>query len=143
MLAMAAANAVGVVLFATLYALAGARYLGQLGFLICLLVLFALVTALWVRVEARHRALEPVSRLGRVAVGLAIVILATPAVVLMPLFWLDTVVPEEAGVNAVLAPVMALVLISLFLVVVVNMIGGFIALGRGLLSSRARRASIR
>ena len=52
MLALAAANAVGVVLFGTLYAFAGARVLPQVAFAACLLVLFVLMTVVWVRTEA-------------------------------------------------------------------------------------------
>ena len=44
-LTLAAANGVGVVLFGVLYAVAGARWLPQSAFLICLVTLFALVTA--------------------------------------------------------------------------------------------------
>ena len=58
MLALAGANAVGVVLFGTLYAVAAVRALPQLAFLGGLVVLFALMTALWIRTEARHRGLD-------------------------------------------------------------------------------------
>jgi hypothetical protein len=138
---MAGTNAVGVVLFATLYAVAGARHLAHAAFLLCLLLLFGLVTALWVRMEARHRALEPLRRFGRVAGGLVIVIICTPALLLMPVFWLDTQLPAEAGLNALLAPIMALVLISLTLVVLVNLTGGIITVARALLGSRGTGAA--
>ena len=58
-----------------------------------------------------------VRRLGRVVIGLAAVVLATPLAVLMPLFWLDTQLPAEAGLHRLLAPIMTLVLIALVLVV--------------------------
>ena len=108
MLALAAADAVAVVLFGTLYAVAGARVLPQLAFVACLGVLFVLMTALWVRTEARHRRLTPVRRLGRVVIGLLIVFVATPVIVLGPLFWLAEQLPVEAGLHAAQGGVMAL-----------------------------------
>ena len=129
MFALAATNAVSVLLFGTLYAVAGAGRLSHGAFLACLGVLFALVTALWVRVEGRHRAFEPLRRLGRVAAGLMAIVLGTPMLVLMPLFWLDTQLPPEAGLNRLLAPIMTLVLISLVLVVLVNAAGAAVAAG--------------
>lgn len=136
MLALAAANGVGVVLFGTLYVLAGSRRLSQAAFLTCLVGLFALVTALWVRTEARDRALHPLRRLGRAAVGLITVVVATPALVLMPLFWLETVLPPEAGAGAMLAPAMTIVLIALALVVLTNVTGSVVIAGRVALARR-------
>jgi Flp pilus assembly protein TadB len=127
--ALAATNAVSVLLFGTLYAVAGAGRLSQGAFLACLGVLFALATALWVRVESRHRAFEPLRRLRRVAAGLVAIVIGTPMLVLMPLFWLDTKLPPEAGLNRLLAPIMTLVLISLVLVVLVNVAGAGVATG--------------
>ena len=127
MLALAATNTVGLLLFATLYITAGARYLPQPAFLACLAVLFVMVTALWVRVEARHRGVDPLRRLGRVTGGLAIVLIAAPALLLMPVFWLDSVVPAEAGLRPVLAPLMSVMLISLALILAVNVMGALAA----------------
>jgi hypothetical protein len=137
--ALTATNAVGALLFGTLYAVAGAGRLSQGGFLVCLAVLFALVTALWTRVEGRHRTLEPLRRLGRVTGGLVAVIIGAPMLVLMPLFWLDTQLPAEAGLNQLLAPIMTLVLISLVLVVLVNVVGAAVAMGAAV-ASRSRAA---
>lgn len=139
MIALAVTNAVGVVLFGVLYAAAGAGRLSQAGFLACLGVLFALVTGLWVRAEARHRTLEPLRRLGRVVIGLAAVVIGTPALVLMPLFWLDTQLPAEAGLNRLLAPIMTLVLIALVLVVLVNVVGAVVVTGAAV-AARSRAA---
>jgi hypothetical protein len=139
MLALTAANLVGVVLFAMVYAVSGAGYLSQAAFLACLVVLFALVTALWVRTEARHRALHPLQRLGRVAFGLVAVAIATPGLALMPLFWLESRLPPEAGLQRVLAPTMAVLLITLVLVTLVNVIGGAVAVGRTLTGRRRLR----
>ena len=97
MLVLAGANAVGVVLFGALYVTAGLDLLSQAAFLGCLAALLALVTALWVRTEARHEALGFTRRFGRAAFGLAVVVLVTPPLVLMPVFWLDSILPPEAG----------------------------------------------
>jgi hypothetical protein len=134
MVALAATNVVGVVLFGTVYALAGARRLSQTAFVTCLVLVFGLVTALWIRSEARHRTLPPLGRLGRAVVGLLAVILIAPAAVLMPLFWLEDILPPELGLASVLGPVMALVLISLALVALTNIIGALIIAGRAALS---------
>ena len=135
-LALAAANMVGVVLFAALYATAGAHLMSQASFLGGLLVVFALVTVLWVRVEARHRALEPLRRLGRAAAGLVVVVLGVPTLVLMPAFWLDSRLPPEAGFTRYLAPLMTLVLIALVLLVLVNVVGGLVVAGRRVAAGR-------
>jgi hypothetical protein len=138
MLVLAGANVVGVVLFVTLYAAAAAHYVPQPAFLVCLPLLFLLVTVLWVRTEARHRALDPLRRIGRIAGGLAIVAIVTPVVVLLPLFWLETVAPADAGVTRVLAPAMTLLLIALALTVLVNAVGGVIVAGRGAVAAMQR-----
>ena len=136
MLALTATNGVGVILFGTLYALAGARRLSQAAFVTCLVVIFALVTALWVRAEARHRTLHPARRVGRATLGLVGVIVVTPAAVLMPLFWLERVLPPEVDAGAVLAPVMTVVLISLILVVLTNVTGSAVIAVRAVLRAR-------
>jgi hypothetical protein len=139
-LALAAVDAVGVVLFGTLYAMAGIREMGSGLFLTCLAVLFALVTALWVRAEWRHRELDVLRRIGRVTLGLAVVVLAAPPLVLMPLFWLDSQLPPEAGLRSVLAPAMAILLIALVLVALVNVVGSVLVAAWALLSGRRRAA---
>jgi hypothetical protein len=140
MLALAATNAVGVVLFGTLYAMAGARVLSQFAFLACLLVLFTLMTGLWVRTEARHRGLAVVRRFARIVFGLLVVVAVTPALVLAPLFWLDEQLPPEIGLHAARGGVMALVLVTLILVVLMNLAGALLAAGR---AAFARRPSPR
>ena len=137
MLAMAATDAVGAVLFGTLYGVAGAGWMSQAAFLACFAVLFALVTTLWVRAEARHRNLPLVRRVGRVVAGLALVLVAVPSLVLMPVFWLDTQLPPEAGLRGLRAPFMALLLIALVLVVLVNVVGSVLVAGRAILGGRA------
>jgi hypothetical protein len=137
-LALGATNAVGAVLFGAVYATAGAQMMSQGAFVACLLVIFTLVTALWVRVEARHRELGFVRRFGRVAAGLVIVLLTITTLVLMPAFWLDTQLPPDAGFGRYLAPIMTLVLIALALVVVVNVVGALVAVARAVLGRTVR-----
>lgn len=139
MLVLAAADVVGVVLFGTLYVLAGTRRLSQIAFTSCLVVLFALVTALWIRTEARHRGLHPARRFARAVVALAAVVVVTPAAVLMPVFWLEQVLPPEAGAGAMPAPIMTIVLVSLVLVVLTNLFGAAVIGGRAVLRSRGER----
>ena len=138
MLALGVTNVVGAVLFGTLYATAGASLMPQAAFLACLAVIFVLVTALWIRVEGRHRDLGFVRRFGRVTAGLVLVFLIVPGLVLMPAFWLDTQLPTDAGFNRFLGPIMTLVLIALGLVLVVNVVGAVIALGRATLRRPGR-----
>ena len=135
-LALAATNAVGAVLFAALYATAGARLMPQAAFLACLGIIFVLVTFLWVRTEARHRDLGLVRRIGRVSIGLVIVLFGLPVVVLLPVFWLDTHLSPDLEFTRYLAPIMTLVLISLALVVVVNVVGALVAVARAFRGNR-------
>ena len=68
MVALAMTNAVGIVLFGILYAVAGAGWLPQSAFLACLVILFGLVTALWIGVEERQgHGRGAVARLGKEA----------------------------------------------------------------------------
>lgn len=142
MLALAAANFVGVVLFAAVYAAGGARWLSQTAFVACLLVLFVFVTVLWVRTEGRHRRLDPVRRLGRAAVGLVAIVISVPMLTLLPLAKLEAVLPPEAGLDRVTSPVMALLLVSLALVVLVNVAGAAVIAGRAVAGRAARRSPI-
>jgi hypothetical protein len=141
MLALAGANAVGVVLFGALYVTAGLDMLPQAVFLGCLGALVALVTTLWIRTEARHRALGFTRRLGRAAFGLVVVVLATPVLALMPVFWLDSILPPEAGAAWLPGRVMVVVFIALALVTLTNVVGGVVIAAGALLSRRARAAS--
>lgn len=136
MVALAAANLVGVVLFATLYAVAGARLLPQLTFIACLAVLFLLMTTVWVRTEARHQGLQARRRAARIVLGLLVVLLITPMVFLAPLFWLAEQLPPDAGLHAARGGIMALVLIALILVVLMNVTGSLVAAGRAVLARR-------
>lgn len=138
MLALFFTNAVGVALFGTLYAVAGARVMPHLAFLACLAILFAGVTTLWVRTEARHRGLEPLARLGRAAFGLVAVVVAAPVAVLTPMFWLESRLPAEAGIAEYQGPVMVLVLIAIALVALSNLVGAVVIAGQSLATRRAR-----
>jgi hypothetical protein len=139
-LALAAANAVGAVLFGALYAVAGAGLVPQVGFLVGLVVLFVLMTSMWVRTEARHRELDIVRRLGRVVAGLGFVVVVVPMVVLGPLFWLDEQLPIEAGLHAARGGIMALVLITLILVGLVNLMGALVVIARAMVGRRVAGA---
>jgi hypothetical protein len=65
-----------------------------------------------------------------------------PIVVLMPLFWLDSQLPPDAGLNPLLAPVMTIVLISLALIALVNVVGGIVAVVRAALAHARRGAAV-
>ena len=141
MLVLAGANGVGVVLFGALYVTAGLDLLSQPAFLGCLAALMVLVTALWVRTEARHEALGFTRRLGRAAFGLAVVVLVTPALVLMPVFWLDSILPPEAGAAWLPGRVMVVVFIALGLVALTNVVGTVVIVAGALRRRYARGAT--
>ena len=65
-----------------------------------------------------------------------IVVFATPAIVLAPLFWLAEQLPPEVGLHNARGGVMALVLIALILVFLVNITGTLVAAGKGVLARR-------
>ena len=138
MLGLAAVNVLGVVAFAGLYA-AGARAPDRPAVLIGgLLLVFAGVTALWVRVERQPRGLDPLRRLGRAVMGLVAVVIGLPVVVLGPMFWAESKLPLEAVPALHLGPVMALLLVSLTLVAGVNAVGAVVAVALAL--GQRRRA---
>ena len=139
MLALAAANVVGAVLFGALYVVGGADLMSQPVFLACLLVVFVVVSTMWVRTEGRHQGLNPLRRGGRAAGGLALAIVAIPVLVLMPLFWLDTQLPPEAGLRRLLAPIMTVTLLSLVLTALTNIIGAAVVVARTVVGVRAAR----
>lgn len=138
MLVLAGANVVSVVLLGTLCLLWLTGRVAAPAFVPCLVVIFVLATALWVRTERRHRTLEPLRRVGRIAIGLVVVLAATPMVVLTPLFWLEQQLPAEADFTSALSPVMAAVFLALVFAILVNAAGGVVIGARALV--RARRA---
>ena len=131
MLALAAVNVLGTVVFAGLYAASAAAEVSSTAFLGGLLLVFAGTTTIWIRVERRSFALDPFRRVGRGAIGLLMVVIGLPAVVLMPLFWLESQLPLEAVPALHLAPVMALLLVALALTVAVNAVGAVVAVALG------------
>lgn len=131
MLALAAVNVLGAVVFAGLYAVAGRWPVSPVAMAIGLSLVFAGMTALWVNVEQRSRALDPWRRIGRVAIGVVAVVIGLPVTVLMPLFWLESQLPPEAVPLLNLGPVMALLLVAVVLVVAVNGAGGIVTLVLG------------
>lgn len=129
MLALGALNAMSFAVFSLIYAAAAKRLLTQGAFLASLAVFFVGLTVLWVRTErSRGPARDVLSRAGRIAAGLLIAAIAVPGMVLMPLFFINEHVPPEAGVSAILGPVMFVLLASLALVALVN-VAGVLALG--------------
>jgi hypothetical protein len=130
-LGLAATNVLAAVLFGGLYAAAGARYLSQPAFLAGLVILFALLTRLWVLVEGgRERRRDAFSRIGRVALALVVTLLAVPIAVLLPLFSLERLLPPgEAAAVLPIAAAMAVVLIALVLAVAVNVAGVLVIAG--------------
>src|SRR5262245_21192505 len=111
--------------------------MSQAAFLACLTVLFALVTALWLRIEGCHRNLRPAGRFGRVVAGLVAVVIAVPIAVLAPVFWLDAQLPVEAGLHTRRGAVMVVVLIALALTLLVNVAGG-VVIGARFVLARGR-----
>ena len=136
MLALAGMNALAAVAFASLYAAAGAHILSQAAFLTGLVVSFVATTALWVRVErSRPGPRDPLSRLGRIAVGLLIAAIAVPGLALMPLFALQQELPAESGLGQVIPGIMVVLLASLVLAALVN-VAGFVFMAGSALAGR-------
>jgi hypothetical protein len=141
MLALAAINAFGLALFAGWYVAGGLRWLSHGAFLAGVVVLFGVVTALWVRVEGRHAGPRGVlERIGRAAVALLLVVVLGPIAVLMPLFALDAQLPAEAEMGHVISRTMVLLLMSIALVVVSNVVGAFAQAVRTLRARIVRRS---
>ncbi len=131
MLALAAVNVLGAVVFAGVYAVGSAARVAPALFLAGVLLVFAGLTAIWVRVEQWSRALEPFTRVGRGAIALLAVVIGLPVVVLMPLFYLESYLPLEAVPALHLGPIMALLLVSLAMIVAVNAAGAVVAVALG------------
>ena len=123
MLVLAAIDALGAALFAIAHAAGAQGVLSPWALLAALLVCFVGVTALWMRVEGTPAKRGALSRLGRMAVGFLLVLIGFPGLVLMPLFALQQQLPSTAGIEAVIAPVMVILLKALVLVALVNAVG--------------------
>ena len=134
MLRLAGINTVAVLLFAGAYGATATGLLFQGAFLATLVVLFVALTALWIRIEGSGTGnRDPMSRLGRIAVGFLVVAIAGPGLTLMPLFALQDQLPREAGVGEVIPGVMVILLASLALGALVNVAGVSITVGQALL----------
>lgn len=134
MLRLAGINTVAVLLFAGAYGATATGLLFQGAFLAALVVLFVALTALWIRIEGSGTGnRDPMSRLGRIAVGFLVVAIAVPGLTLMPLFALQDQLPREAGVGEVIPGVMVILLASLALGALVNVAGVAITVGQVLL----------
>lgn len=141
MLQLTGINLIGAVVFFSLYSAAGGRRLSQGAFLASLVVFFGALTALWLRVEgSRTAGRDAVSRVGRAAASLAVVVLGLPMLVLTPLFALQETLPSDAGFHDVTRPVMVLLLISLAFVAAVNVAGASVLAGSALWAHLTRRS---
>ena len=141
MLQLAGINLIGAIVFFSIYSAAGGRRLSHGAFLASLVVFFGALTALWLRVEgSRAAGRDAVSRIGRAAAALVVVVLGLPMLVLTPLFALQEALPSEAGFQDVTRPVMVLLLISLALVVAVNVAGVSVRAGSALWAHLTRRS---
>jgi hypothetical protein len=135
-----ATNALGALAFGALYAAAGARVLSQWAFLAGLVLVFTLMTRLWVHVErGQARGRDAFSRIGRAALGLVAVVFGVPVIVLLPLFSLEALLPPGEAVTVLpIAAIMALVLIALVLVAAVN-VAGLLVIAGSTVATRLRR----
>ena len=124
MLILAAIDALGAALFALAHAAGAQGALSPWAVLAALVVCFVAVTALWMRAEgAPSKRGGVLSRFGRMAAGFVLVLIGFPGLVLMPLFALQQQLPSSAGIEAVIAPAMVILLKALALVALVNMVG--------------------
>lgn len=131
---LAGANAVSVVLLGTLCFVRLSGRIGGPAFVGCLVVLFVLATALWVRSERRNRGREPLRRISGGVGGLLIAAVLAPMVVLTPMFWLHAQLPPEAGFDHTIGLVMAAMLVALVLAVLVNAVGAVVVMVRAFLA---------
>jgi hypothetical protein len=123
-LALIGINALGATLFAIAHAAGAKRVLSPWALPAALVFCFVAVTALWMRVEgAPGKQRGALSRLGRMAASFVLVAIGFPGVVLMPLFALQQQLPSTAGIEAVIAPAMVILLKALVLVALVNVVG--------------------
>jgi hypothetical protein len=137
-LPLAGVNAAGMVVFAAVYGAAAFRSLSHLAFVAALLLAFAGAVVLWVRVERAGVGSGALARLGRIVGGFVVALLAVPSLVLMPLFFLQSQLPPEAGLDHLISRVMVLLVIALGLTALVNVVGA-LAMGGALLARREPR----
>lgn len=124
MLALIGVDALGGALFAGAHAAGAQGMLLPNALLAVLLAGFVAETALWMRVEAAPgKQGGLLGRLGRMAAAFVVVAIALPGLVLMPLFALQQQLPSTAGIEAVIAPAMVILLKALTLVALVNVAG--------------------
>lgn len=131
MLALAAVNAMSVLVFGALYAAAAVRALPEGAFPLALVAAFGAAAALWLRAErARPRGRDPIARVGRIAAALLLAVVAIPVGALMPLFALQTQLPPEAQLDSLIARVMVLLLAAVTLTALVNVAGACVVVAR-------------
>ena len=137
-LPLAGVNAAGMVVFGAVYGAAALRSLSQPAFVAALLLAFAGAVVLWVRVERSGAANGALARLGRIVGSFVVALLAVPSLTLMPLYFLESQLPPEAGLDHVISRVMVLLVIALGLTVLVNLVGA-LAIGAAFLARREPR----
>lgn len=121
---LAPTNAAILVLIAALYGAGAWEVIPKAGFQVLLVALVAVATVVWVRVERwRLGALHPAARVLRIIGALALALVATPILVLMPLLYLAAGISPSAGIEAVIPRVMGLLLAGEVLTVAVNVLG--------------------
>jgi hypothetical protein len=137
-LPLAGVNAAGMVVFAAVYGAAALRGLSQAAFVAALLLAFAGAVVLWVRVERVGAGNDVLARLGRIAGGFVVALLVVPSLTLMPLYFLESQLPPDAGLDHIISRVMVLLVIALGLTVLVNLVG-VLTVGAALLARRTPR----
>ena len=141
MLGLIGTNAVVALVFASLYAGAGTRWMAQGAFLAGVVVFFVAAIALWVRVERTGSAgRDVITRIGRGSFALVVIVVGLPALVLAPLLGLQGILPPAAGFADVIRPAMVLLLIALLWTVAVNLVGGAVLASAGLWTALTRRS---
>lgn len=141
MLGLIGTNAVVALVFASLYAGAGTRWMAQGAFLAGVVVFFVAAIALWVRVERTGSGgRDVITRIGRGSFALVVIVVGLPALVLAPLLGLQGILPPAVGFADVIRPTMVLLLISLLWTVAVNLVGGAVLAGAGLWTALTRRS---
>jgi hypothetical protein len=141
-LALAAIDVLAAALFAIAHAAGAQEVLSPWALMAALVVCFVAVTALWMRVEGAPAKRGALSRLGRMAVGFVLVLIGFPGLVLMPLFALQQQLPSTAGIEAVIAPTMVILLKALVLVALVNVVG-VLGLGVSAILRRWSRSTVK
>jgi hypothetical protein len=127
LLALAATNFACTLVLAGLFALGATGRLSPVAYQVGLIGLGALAVALWARVEQTFgRGHGAFRRIATAAAALPIAIVATPALVLMPLFALEGQMPAEAGFRPVVAVALESLRAGVSLLVALNLLAAVV-----------------